>query len=297
MAGHRPVHFIHPEIESAVSLHRLEVHSNGEIGKLLVCHQQAMAGFGVPRCNHRRTIHLPAATIRDMPAFKVAIQHGLPLVVTQVTNPDVPPLDLEWVLPATDRVDLQADETCQGQGVHEVRNGDTVHPGPQGVTDGHDSIVIPVVLPERLPCDCGIWRRIQPPPPALIVNSRRIGPVGGIDLNLLPMNPPPSIRGKTVAADLDPRVESLINLEIEFQLEIAVVPVGAKERIRSVGAGAAHYGPVHDLVNRLASKTASTTGTVAGSSGPSCSRQAPLTGFLRIPRPSISTSMTSPSAR
>src|SRR5690606_36207417 len=126
---------------------------------------------------------------------------------------DVPPCDLgARLLVLSYTVYLQGDKATCGFPIDQMGRRDPVDPGFQGISQGLDPVVVPLVLFEGL---LGLWIVLQvdqPAPSSLIIDPGTPSPFGRVDLNLVAVYPALLVLGKAVAPDLYPGVHGGIHL-------------------------------------------------------------------------------------
>ena len=149
-------------------------------------------------------------------------------------------------------VNLQGDEALGGHTVQEVGASDTVYPCAETVANGFYAHLVPVAVAESRLGGRILRERIEPASARLIVDTAGPGTGTGVNLELVAVHPAVLISIQTLAAELHAGVHAFGNPELEFQDEVAVGLVGAKERIGRVYHRVAHDGTVFHLIDGLA---------------------------------------------
>ena len=162
-----------------------------------------------------------------------------------------------------DRVDLQADEAGGREGlvvgVGVVGGRDVVQPGLNAAALGNDAHVVPLAELERLAGGFVFGEVLEPDrlpfgATSLEVDSGGPFAVGaGVDLALVTVDALAVAFRPHVAAQLEAGVEvPVVDDEIAFEFEVAVVFVGAEKGVRRVGCGVADDAAVFDGVSASA---------------------------------------------
>ena len=153
----------------------------------------------------------------DLPTVKgFPIEEGHPGVLAEILKANVLPSNLERIGSVADTMNLEGDETGGRHVILEVGGGDAIDPGLDRIADGDDSVVVPIVLLERLSGGFVVFEVVEPPASGLVVDARRPGASRGIDLHLVTMDTVVFVIGFALAANLNSRVQFWVDLEIEF---------------------------------------------------------------------------------
>ena len=158
---------------------------------------------------------------------------------------------VERGLALTHPVDLQADEAVQIPGVDDLRRRDVVDPGLDPIATSLDPHPVPLPGQERLAGSGVVAQVAQPAPTTFVVQAAGPHPAPlhvGIDLHLVSVHPPVLVVGPALSPDLHPGVQLGVDLELQFQDEVAKVPLRAQERVLGVGDGRTDDGPILHLV-------------------------------------------------
>src|SRR5690606_34122113 len=126
---------------------------------------------------------------------------------------------------------LQGDEAALGHEIIKVRHGNAVDPRLDVLAPGFDAEMVPFVLFEGLLCFRLVFEVEEPSAAGFVVDAAGPGAVGGVDLDLIPVHAAVLEPVEAVAADLYAGIHARIDLELEFEDEIAVMPFGAEEGV------------------------------------------------------------------
>src|SRR5512133_2675028 len=171
---------------------------------------------------------------------------------SKLTDAQIPPTGAQGIGSVPDRVNLEPDKAGLGHVILEIGYFRSIYPGLDMVAFAHHAILGPfVVLEQLLDLLAGLRLGIEELPAArFVIDTTRVAADG--DFHLVSMNAAVLVAWCALAADLHPRVQRRIHLHLKFELKIAVVLRGAKERIRAVGRRGPDDAAVLGLISRLA---------------------------------------------
>jgi len=176
---------------------------------------------------------------------------GLPAFELLGHDAEVAPLHLFALISRilADAVDLQSDKAGGCHFVDDIGGQLTIDPDPDTAADGFDTIEIPFTGFESRFAGRVAFEIVEPATACFIINAAAPGARGGFNLDLIAMHPSILIFGYAEAANLDARVEAIIDHGFKFKDEIVIHLLCRKKRVRNVDPADASDNPL--LVEEL----------------------------------------------
>src|SRR5262249_42102084 len=162
---------------------------------------------------------------------------------------DIAKADLVGSLALGDAVDLQTDEATHHARflIHEVRDGHVVDPRLDRLALGDDTVFVPLAILEGLARFGDVRVDIEPAGgQSLAPDAAGVAVGGNLDLRTVDAFLLLVVLG--LRADLHAGIQLVIDLDLELQLEVAVILGGAKERVWASLARPADNAAVLDAI-------------------------------------------------